>query len=140
MSYEEPLKDFDLTAAARFDRTGARHIAQEHIDTFARFTQRAGELKTPCFNDPDLFFPDPSDKDMARRAKAACQRCPMIDACLNFALDARQNDGVWGGMDEGERRAILKYRRAMKQKQWKRQREARARANETPLFELPAGA
>ena len=42
-----------------------------------------------------LFFSEQID-DIAR-AKAICQKCPMIEPCLQGALDRREPWGVWGG-------------------------------------------
>jgi WhiB family redox-sensing transcriptional regulator len=40
-------------------------------------------------------------------AKDICHtRCPVIDQCLQWALDTRQDSGVWGGMSEDERRRM----------------------------------
>ena len=35
-----------------------------------------------------------------------CNRCPVIDACLRFALENWMTAGVWGGLTEDERRAL----------------------------------
>jgi WhiB family redox-sensing transcriptional regulator len=43
-------------------------------------------------------------------AKAICSRCPVRDECLEYALRTRDNHGIWGGMNEMERRAILRER------------------------------
>lgn len=43
-------------------------------------------------------------------AKAICARCPVRGACLEHALATRDPHGVWGGMNEAERRAILRER------------------------------
>jgi WhiB family redox-sensing transcriptional regulator len=48
-----------------------------------------------------------------RRAKAICARCPVMGECLGFALRVREPHGVWGGMNEQERRQLLRQRRAM---------------------------
>jgi WhiB family redox-sensing transcriptional regulator len=57
--------------------------------------------------DPELFFPvsrsGPS-LDQVTQAKAICAGCPVRQQCLAFALDTRQDYGVWGGMSEEERR------------------------------------
>ncbi|MDT7578580.1 MAG: WhiB family transcriptional regulator, redox-sensing transcriptional regulator, partial [Pseudonocardiales bacterium] len=34
------------------------------------------------------------------------RRCPVIDDCLAWALDARHEEGVWGGQDMAERSAL----------------------------------
>lgn len=43
-------------------------------------------------------------------AKAVCSGCPVRTECLAFALDRRIEHGVWGGMTERERRALLRRR------------------------------
>ncbi|AKU18153.1 WhiB family transcriptional regulator [Luteipulveratus mongoliensis] len=43
-------------------------------------------------------------------AKIVCQRCPVVAECLADALDNRTEYGVWGGMTERERRALLRRR------------------------------
>lgn len=48
------------------------------------------------------------------RAKAICAVCPVRDECLEFALAARESHGVWGGLNEQERRHVLRQRRALR--------------------------
>ena len=45
----------------------------------------------------------------SRPRRSACG-CPVIAECLADALDNRTEFGVWGGMTERERRALLKRR------------------------------
>ena len=52
--------------------------------------------------DVDLFFP--TTEDEADEAKAVCASCPVRQACLDYAIQTRQDDGVWGGLTESERR------------------------------------
>ena len=44
------------------------------------------------------------------RAKMLCAGCPVRTECLAEALDNRIEWGVWGGMTERERRALLRKR------------------------------
>ena len=43
-------------------------------------------------------------------AKLLCRQCPVQIACLADALDNHVEFGVWGGLTERERRALLKRR------------------------------
>ena len=45
-----------------------------------------------------------------RKAKMICMGCPVRTECLAEALDNRIEFGVWGGMTERERRALLRRR------------------------------
>jgi WhiB family redox-sensing transcriptional regulator len=54
--------------------------------------------------DPEIFFP--LGPEEAHAAKAYCRRCPVREACLDFALSTGQRHGVWGGLDEDERRRL----------------------------------
>lgn len=56
-------------------------------------------------SDPDALFVRGAAQ---QRAKAICQHCPVIAECLADALDNRIEFGVWGGMTERERRAMLR--------------------------------
>lgn len=57
--------------------------------------------------DPDTLFVQGAAQN---RAKAVCFGCPVRTECLADALDNRTEFGVWGGMTERERRALLKRR------------------------------
>lgn len=69
--------------------------------------------------DPELFFPigttGPSVPQLAA-AKGVCAECPVRQTCLDWALDAGVDHGVWGGLSENERRS-LKRRTAWRQRQ-----------------------
>ena len=45
-----------------------------------------------------------------REARGFCRACPVRTECLAHALDQRIEFGVWGGMTERERRALLRTR------------------------------
>ena len=65
--------------------------------------------------DADLFFPagtSGSALEVLEAAQAVCRSCPVQVPCLHFALETAQESGVWGGVDEQERRQMRKLRRA----------------------------
>ena len=57
--------------------------------------------------DPDDLFVTGAAQN---RAKTICLGCPVRTECLADALDNRVEFGVWGGMTERERRALLRRR------------------------------
>ncbi|MEU5211740.1 WhiB family transcriptional regulator [Streptomyces sp. NPDC020742] len=72
--------------------------------------------------DPELFFPVGTNGPallQAQQAKSVCQRCPVTERCLEWALEHGQDAGVWGGTSEEERRTL-------------RRRAARRRARSRP--------
>jgi WhiB family redox-sensing transcriptional regulator len=65
--------------------------------------------------EPETFFPVGTGGhavDDVAAAKAICRRCPVLDDCRDYALATRQPFGVWGGLDEEERRALVAIRPA----------------------------
>lgn len=66
--------------------------------------------------DPEIFFATRARAE--RRAKSICDRCPVRAECLAFALQARVEFGVWGGMNGKERRAML--RQSPRSTDWQR--------------------
>ncbi len=58
-------------------------------------------------SDPDDLFVTGAAQN---RAKQVCLGCPVRTECLADALDNRVEFGVWGGMTERERRALLRRR------------------------------
>lgn len=63
-------------------------------------------LRAVCTSgDPDaLFVTGAAQRDAAR----LCGGCPVKLECLADALDNRVEYGVWGGMTERQRRAVLR--------------------------------
>lgn len=55
--------------------------------------------------DPDQLFVRGAAQ---RKAATICRHCPVLMQCGADALDNRVEFGVWGGMTERQRRALLK--------------------------------
>jgi WhiB family transcriptional regulator, redox-sensing transcriptional regulator len=59
-----------------------------------------------------VFFPPPQFERKAdrlereRRAKAICQDCAVRDECLDYSIEIAEPHGIWGGLNEHERRAL----------------------------------
>lgn len=62
--------------------------------------------------DSEEFFHPSGERGLPRSnreasAKALCAICPVIIACREAALSAREPYGIWGGLSEREREDIL---------------------------------
>ena len=79
--------------------------------------QRVEELwqaKAACRGpQASVFFPpshfERKDEKEAReqRAKSMCSTCSVRQPCLDYALRIREPHGIWGGLNEIERKQIL---------------------------------
>jgi WhiB family transcriptional regulator, redox-sensing transcriptional regulator len=55
------------------------------------------------------YFERREEKDgREAKAKAICARCSVRRPCLEYALETREPHGVWGGLNEFERRQVLR--------------------------------
>lgn len=55
--------------------------------------------------DPELFFAL-AHTTAEKKAKSLCWTCPVRESCLNEALAAGLDFGIWGGLTEDERRRM----------------------------------
>lgn len=62
--------------------------------------------------DVDLFYPDKGGSN--KKAKAVCAACPVRVQCLQYALEAGEQFGIWGGLSEQERTALRRRNRQEK--------------------------
>jgi WhiB family redox-sensing transcriptional regulator len=81
-------------------------------------------------SDPDALFVQGAAQN---RAKAVCLACPVRTECLADSLDNKIEFGIWGGMTERERRALL--RRRPNVQSWRRLLET-ARTEQLRLIDL----
>lgn len=57
--------------------------------------------------DPDLWFPEHEGTGEALRAMKFCIRCPLMAACLEYALtDPAGRYGIWAGTTSSQRKSI----------------------------------
>ena len=80
-------------------------------------SQRAEELwqaKAACrgpqatvFFPPSHFERKDEKEEREDRAKAICADCSVQRPCLEYALRIREPHGIWGGLNELERKAVL---------------------------------
>lgn len=71
---------------------------------------------------PDSWFPlggpgpNPTNRvnrtPAAQEAKRVCGECPVRVQCLEYAFEADERHGIWGGLDQYERRELKDRRSA----------------------------
>ncbi|GAB3077710.1 WhiB family transcriptional regulator [Corynebacterium aquatimens] len=79
------------------------HMGNPRYDSYER-----GEWVTLAVcrsGDPDALFVRGAEQ---RKAAAICRRCPVLMECRADALDNKVEFGVWGGLTERQRRAVLR--------------------------------
>ena len=60
---------------------------------------------------PPSHFERKDEKDAREgAARALCAACPVRAQCLDYALTVQEPHGIWGGMNEVERRRLLRKR------------------------------
>jgi WhiB family redox-sensing transcriptional regulator len=59
--------------------------------------------------DPELFFP--TSRESIDKAISICASCPVQPECLDYALDAGERFGIWGGVTEKSRRNVRRRMR-----------------------------
>lgn len=113
------LSEHDLAlTVSEIRRTRIDHPAQpaqSPIDRF--FASLPGattwRLKAACRGlDADLFFPERGESGGFQDALAVCESCPVREECLEYALEAGERYGIWGGLNEKRRRQLKRDRKA----------------------------
>ena len=77
-------------------------------------TEDLWQLKAACKGpQAAVLFPpttfERKDEKLERevRAKAICGACSVRKPCLEYALKIREPHGIWGGLNEAERRSLI---------------------------------
>ncbi|HVF54052.1 MAG TPA: WhiB family transcriptional regulator [Actinomycetota bacterium] len=58
--------------------------------------------------EPEIFFPERGGSSKA--ARSVCNNCAVSAQCLEYALNNKEQFGIWGGTSERERRRLRKER------------------------------
>jgi WhiB family redox-sensing transcriptional regulator len=79
----------------------------------------AWQVKAACRGPQAAVFFPPShferkDEKVEReaRAKAICLTCSVRQPCLEYAVKIREPHGIWGGLNELERKQLMGHRSA----------------------------
>ncbi len=76
-------------------------------------TDDAWQQKAACRGPQAAVFYPPTnferkDEKLERevRAKSICAQCAVRQPCLDYAIKIREPHGIWGGLNENERRPL----------------------------------
>ena len=80
--------------------------------TGAFLLKQANGVGPACRDRGDIFFLENLYETASRTAaeefaRELCAECPLLFACRDYALEAKEEDGIWGGMTPRERRERL---------------------------------
>jgi WhiB family redox-sensing transcriptional regulator len=83
------------------------NLNKKFIELQQRIIENGG---VECEQVPEIFYPNEwatkQDTDEVRLAKQICNRCPIRNTCLDFALESNEAYGIWGSLTPEERRNL----------------------------------
>lgn len=95
------------------------HVPPQALSLAARLVEPSWRASAACHGvDAEHFFPPshferkPEKDQREGAARALCGRCPVRQQCLDYALLVEEPHGIWGGLNELERRRLLRQRAA----------------------------
>ncbi len=66
--------------------------------------------QSTVFFPPSTFERKEEKLERESRAKDICRTCPAKEPCLEYAIRIREPHGIWGGLNELERKQFLASR------------------------------
>jgi WhiB family redox-sensing transcriptional regulator len=81
------------------------------ISTWRAHAQCQAENAT-YFYPPSHFERKPEKDQREGAARDLCRSCPVQPQCLEYSLEVAESHGIWGGLNELERKRLLRRRRA----------------------------
>ena len=79
---------------------------QVHIDVLWQHRAACRGPNQAIFFPPSQLERRSDKRQRERRAKEICSTCPVLPECREYALEIREQHGIWGGLTEVERRAL----------------------------------
>ena len=94
-----------------------RLVADQLLEPSWRADAACRAANAVHFFAPAHFERKPEKDAREGAARALCRTCPVQQACLDFALMVQEPHGIWGGMNELERKRLIRKRAAEQQAQ-----------------------
>jgi len=83
---------------------------------YRQFQRKVMQIDPPCMTQPESFYPEdfgsPNEerskynetmRSAIKVAKKLCAQCPIKQECLEYAVEAEEEWGIWGGLTARER-------------------------------------
>jgi WhiB family redox-sensing transcriptional regulator len=83
-----------------------------HVDATWRASAACQGSTAAAFYPPSTTETREQRQRRESAARELCGRCQVREACLEYALYVQEPYGIWGGMNELERRRLLRRRAA----------------------------
>lgn len=89
--------------------------ADPALDTGWRMAAACRTASAVHFFAPPHFERKPEKDAREGAARALCRSCPVRLQCLEYSLAVQERHGIWGGLNELERRRLLRKRGLLQQ-------------------------
>ena len=82
-------------------------MSVQHADDLWQAKAACRGPHTSVFFPPSHFERKDDKEAREAQAKSICASCGVRRDCLEYALRIREPHGIWGGLNEAERRALM---------------------------------
>jgi len=81
-------------------------MTRDRLQTGWQYRAKCQGPQATLFFAPNRFERKEERRERESEAKAICAVCPVTEECIEYALRTREEHGVWGGLNETQRRAL----------------------------------
>jgi WhiB family transcriptional regulator, redox-sensing transcriptional regulator len=85
-------------------------LSAQRVDDLWQAKAACRGPQAAVFFPPTTFERKDEKEGRETRAKAICATCSVRQPCLEYALRIREPHGIWGGLNEVERKQVLARR------------------------------
>jgi hypothetical protein len=85
----EPVQTFELPESTRLDKKSQM--------LYNELLEELKTIVTPCMEAPTIF--DEAEDLSDETSERLCYGCPLLKKCYDFAVESKQEYGIWGGIN-----------------------------------------
>lgn len=89
---------------------GNRSLSAQRVEDSWQLKAACRGPQATVFFPPSQFERKDEKLERERAAKEICRTCGVKKECLEYALSIREPHGIWGGLNENERKQLLGQR------------------------------